>query len=74
MEEQKPIICTNTLLAIAIVTIGVVESVALIKGHNGDFFNLALGTIAALAAGIPTAQSYMKNRRSGVTPMDSQPK
>lgn len=74
LTEQKSLICTNTLLAVAILTIGIVESVALIKGHNGDFFNVALGSIVALAGGVPTAQGFLKNRRSGITAEDSQPK
>lgn len=71
--EQMQTITTNALLAIAIVTIGAVETAALLTGHNGDYFNLALGLIVGLAGGVPTAQGFFQNRRSGLHATESQP-
>lgn len=57
-------ICHNALLAIAIVTIGAVECVALFMGHNGNFFNLAMGAMVALAGGAPTISAWINGRQS----------
>ena len=58
--------CHNTLLAIAIVVIGAVEAVALFTGHNGNFFNLAMGSMVALAGGAPSINAFI-NKRSQET-------
>jgi len=55
-------LCHNTLLAIAIVTIGAVECFALVTGHNGNFFNLAMGAMVALAGGAPTINKWLLER------------
>ncbi len=49
-------ICNNVLLAIGVVAIAVTEMVALATGHNGEYFNLAMGAMVVLAGGAPTLQ------------------
>ena len=63
MEQPKSLICHNTLLAVTIVTIGAVEAVALFTGHNGAFFNLAMGAMVALAGGAPTFNAWVAGRQ-----------
>ena len=49
----------NALLAVAITVIGTVECVALFTGHNGNFFNLAMGAMVALAGGAPAINKFI---------------
>lgn len=55
-------ICPKVLAAVGVVTIGAVESVALLTGHNGNFFNLAIGAMVAITSGTPFVSSWSTQR------------
>lgn len=52
----------NTLVGVTIITIGAVEIAALMTGHNGDFFNLAIGAMVALAGATPLHKRFGTKR------------
>lgn len=55
-------ICPKTLAAVGVISICAVESVALIMGHNGQFFNLAIGAVVAITTGVPLASNWASQK------------
>lgn len=70
MDKNKPMfeICPKVLAAVGVITIGAVECVALLTGHNGNFFNLAVGAIVAITSGTPFVQNLATKRTKASEP------